>query len=126
VGNSSHVSLWAGEATGAAGSMVRITDHGAQIAARAFVGLMAVLLAGCSSTPTVKPEGAAQSVVDVVSMQTGFHPTDVSCPSGVAAKVGGQFDCHFTGPEGKQYTANMRITKVNCEQVEFDVKTHPS
>ncbi|BBZ69781.1 hypothetical protein [Mycobacterium paraseoulense] len=41
------------------------------------------------------------------------------------AKVGGQFDCPFTGPEGKHYTANMRITKVEGEQVVFDVKSRP-
>jgi hypothetical protein len=104
--------------------MMRITDYG--LAAGVFVSTMAMLLAGCGVTPTVKPGGAAQSVVDVVSRQTGFHPTDVSCPSGVAAKVGNQFDCHFTGPEGKPYTAHMRITKVNGEQVDFDVNTYPS
>ncbi|OBJ54491.1 hypothetical protein A9W95_16765 [Mycobacterium sp. 1423905.2] len=78
---------------------------------------------GCGST--VKPQGAAQSVVDVVSKQTGFHPTDVHCPSGVKAKAGQEFDCHFTGPEGKPYIAHMRITKVDGDNVEFDIKTRP-
>lgn len=86
----------------------------------------AVLLSACSPKSTVKPEGAAQSVVDVVSGQTGFHPTDVHCPSGVEAKVGQEFDCHFTGPEGKPYTAHMRITKVDGERVDFDVRSRPS
>jgi hypothetical protein len=95
--------------------------------ARVAVGFVAAILAGCSSVvPTVKPDGAAQSVVDVVSKKTGFHPNDVSCPDGIRAKVGTQFDCHFTGPEGKQYTANMRVTKLNGEEVDFDVNTHPS
>ena len=97
-----------------------------RVLAGMLVGLVAVQLAGCSSKATIKPDGAAQSVVDVVSKQTGFHPTDVHCPAGVEAKVGGQFDCHFTGPEGTPYVANMRITKVEGERVEFDVKTHPS
>ncbi|KKC02433.1 hypothetical protein AWC17_03090 [Mycobacterium nebraskense] len=91
-----------------------------------FAGLLALQLTGCSSKTTVKPDGAAQSVVDVVSSQTGFRPNDVSCPSGVEAKVGQEFDCHFTGPEGKRYTAHMRITKVDGEQVVFDVKSRPS
>lgn len=90
------------------------------------VGLMGALAIGCSSKTTVKPDGAAQSVVDVVSKQTGFHPSDVHCPSGVEAKVGAQFDCHFTGPEGTEYTANMKITRVNGTEVDFDVHTHPS
>jgi hypothetical protein len=97
---------------------------GARFAAGALIALLA--LTGCSSKTTVKSEGAAKSVVDVVSGQTGFHPTDVSCPSGVEAKVGQEFDCHFTGPEGKPYTAHMRITKVDGQEVDFDVKSRPS
>jgi hypothetical protein len=99
---------------------------GARLAAVLFAGLMALQLTGCGGKTTVKPDGAAQSVVDVVSKQTGFHPADVSCPSGVEAKVGGEFDCHFTGPQGKPYTAHMRITKVDGEQVVFDVNSRPS
>jgi hypothetical protein len=102
--------------------MMRTTDHLA-------VGVMLLLTlapTACSSRTTVKADGAAQSVVDVVSKQTGFRPTDVHCPSGVEAKVGRQFDCHFTGPEGKQYTANMQIIKVDGERVDFTVNSHPS
>jgi Domain of unknown function (DUF4333) len=95
---------------------------------RLVAGMLVALLAvtGCSGKTTVKPDGAAQSVVDVVSSQTGFRPTDVKCPSGVEAKVGQEFDCHFTGPEGKPYTAHMRITKVDGEKVVFDVNSRPS
>ena len=96
---------------------------GARFAAGTLLALLA--LSACSSKPTVKPEGAAQSVVDVVSGQTGFRPTDVKCPSGVEAKVGQEFDCHFTGPEGP-YTAHMRITKVDGDRIEFDVRSRPS
>jgi Domain of unknown function (DUF4333) len=60
-----------------------------------------------------------------VTEQTGFKPTDVSCPSGVEAKVGVEFQCHFTGPEGP-YTAYMKITKVQGEEVFFDFKTQRS
>ncbi|OBF47517.1 hypothetical protein A5787_10415 [Mycobacterium sp. 852002-50816_SCH5313054-b] len=100
----------------------------ANSSARLVAGSVAtlVLLTACSPKSTVRPEGAAQSVVDVVSGQTGFHPTDVHCPSGVEAKVGQEFDCHFTGPEGKPYTAHMRITKVDGERVDFDVRSRPS
>jgi Domain of unknown function (DUF4333) len=97
---------------------------GGRFAAGMLIALLA--LTACSSKTTVKPEGAAKSVVDVVSGQTGFHPTDVSCPSGVEAKVGQEFDCHFTGPEGKPYSAHMRITKVEGQEVDFDVKSRPS
>jgi hypothetical protein len=61
-----------------------------------------------------------------VSSKTGFNATDVKCPSGVDAKVGQEFDCHFTGPEGKPYTAHLKITKVQGDDVEFDIETKPS
>jgi hypothetical protein len=79
-------------------------------------------LTGCAKT--VKPDGAARSVVDVVSRQTGFTPNDVRCPAGVKANVGAEFDCGFTGPEGP-YVAHMRVTKVAGDDVEFDVKAQP-
>ena len=86
-----------------------------------FVGAATLSLAGCG-TSTIKPDGAAQSVVDLVSEKTDFKPTDVKCPDGVEAKVGGTFDCSFTGPDG-DYTAHMKILKVDGEQVLFDINT---
>jgi outer membrane murein-binding lipoprotein Lpp len=85
---------------------------------------LAVLLAGCSST--IKPDGAAKSVTDLVKQQTGFEPKDVKCPEGVKAKEGTTFECKFTGPEGKEYTADMRITKVDGDDVQFYIKTRPT
>jgi hypothetical protein len=73
-----------------------------------LIGVAALQLTGCGKT--VKPDGAAKSVVDVVSRQTGFKPNDVHCG--------------FTGPEGP-YVAHMRITKVDGDDVEFDIKTQP-
>lgn len=90
----------------------------------ATVVALAVLITGCSST--IKPEGAAKSVVDLVKKQTGFTPTDVKCPEGVEAKVGTTFECKFTGPEATGYTADMRITKVDGDDVEFYIETKPS
>ena len=91
----------------------------------AALGSLGVVLAGCG-TSTIKASGAEKSVVDVVSRQTGFHPADVKCPSGVAAKVGGTFDCHFTGPGGTSYTASMRIVSIKGSRVEFFVSTRPT
>jgi Domain of unknown function (DUF4333) len=88
------------------------------------IASLAMALAGCGST--IKPEGAAGSVTDLVSKQTGFKPTDVKCPSGVDAEVGKEFDCHFTGPGRKDYTAHLRVTKVDGDDVQFYIKTAPS
>jgi hypothetical protein len=90
----------------------------------ATLAAVAALIAGCGST--IKPEGAAKSVVDLVNKQTGFRPTDVNCPEGVEAKEGTTFECKFTGPEGAEYTADLRITKVEGDDVEFYIETHPS
>ena len=73
-----------------------------------------------------QPDGAERSVTEVVSKKTGFSPTDVSCPSGVDAKVGGTFDCTFTGPGNTDYTAHMTIQKVEGEQVLFNVSAEPT
>jgi hypothetical protein len=94
---------------------------GARLGAAVLVGAVALQLAGCAKS-TIKPDGAAKSVTDLVSQQTGFNPTDVSCPSGEEAKVGVEFDCHFTGPDGP-YTAHMKVTKVDGSDVVFDIKT---
>lgn len=94
---------------------------------RAFATSLVVLscaTAACGEN-TIRPDGAARSVVDLVSEQTGFRPTDVRCPSGVEAKVGVTFECRFTGPEGP-YVANMRVKEVDGERVVFDIRTRPS
>ena len=51
---------------------------------------------------------------------------DVTCPSGVDAEVGAEFDCKFTGPEGRKYTAHLKVTKVEGDNVEFYVQSKPS
>ena len=85
---------------------------------------LGVAVVGCSST--IKPEEAAKSIVNLVSEQTGFKPTDVKCPDGVEAKEGTKFECKFTGPKGAEYTANVRVTKVEGDDVEFYIETAPS
>jgi hypothetical protein len=75
---------------------------------------LAVLLTACGRS-TIRPHATEQTVADFVFKQTGFRPTDVRCPSGIPAKVGSTFDCHFTGPEGP-YTAHVRITSVHGQR----------
>lgn len=99
---------------------------GARLAAAVLVGTVALQLAGCGGgKATVKPETTAKFITDHVAAQTGFTPTDVHCPSGIEAKVGAEFDCHFTGPEGP-YTAHMKIMKLEGDDVTYDWKTYRS
>lgn len=95
-----------------------------RIARAALLALPVAAVAGCG-TATIRPDGAQRSVTDVVVRDTGFRPTDVRCPSDVEAKVGGTFDCTFTGPEPKPYVAHVRIEKVDGETVRFFVTTQP-
>jgi Domain of unknown function (DUF4333) len=85
---------------------------------------LGAMLAACGES-TIRPEGAERVVVDVVNKETGFRPKDVRCPSDQEAKAGVTFACHFTGPEGP-YTADMRVTKVEGERVEFAVRSRRS
>jgi hypothetical protein len=81
---------------------------------------VAMVLAGCGST--INAENAAESVTKVVSKETKFRPTDVKCPSSVEAKVGAEFDCTFTGPDG-DYTAHVRVESINGDDVDFHVQS---
>ena len=85
----------------------------------ASIASLALLTAGCS--PTIKTEAAVASVVDLVSKQTGFRPKDVKCPSDVEAKIGIEFECHFTGPEGSDYTAHMKVANVEGDEVQLSI-----
>ena len=85
---------------------------------------LAVVLAGCGVS-TIRPRATEQTITDFVVKHTGFKPTDVRCPSGIRAKVGVTFDCHFTGPDGP-YVAHVRITSVHGERVVDYIVTRPS
>lgn len=78
------------------------------------IACLVVLLAGCG-VGTIRPHATGQTVADFVFKRTGFRPTDVRCPSGIPAKVGSTFECHFTGPDGP-YAAHVRITSVHGER----------
>jgi Domain of unknown function (DUF4333) len=71
----------------------------ARLAAAILVTAVTLQLAGCGPKTVIKPDMAAKFLTDHVSQQAGFTPTEVKCPSGVEAKVGAEFDCHFTGPK---------------------------
>jgi hypothetical protein len=61
-------------------------------------------------------------VTDLVSKETGFTPKDVTCPDGVKAEAGTEFECTFTGPDG-DYVAKVKVTKVEGENVEFYIQS---
>jgi hypothetical protein len=85
-----------------------------------------VSLAACSTTYKVRPEDAAQAIVDIISEQNDYelNVADVHCPADIEAKVGDQFDCTFTG-RGDDYVAHMRIQKVEGDKVLFEINAGP-
>ena len=76
--------------------------------------------------PPSSPRKRRSSSTDNVTEQTGFKPNDMKCPSGVDAEVGKEFECHFTEPDGKKYTAHMKVTKVEGTVVGFNIQIRPS
>jgi hypothetical protein len=82
------------------------------------------LLAGCGGQSTVNPKTAAKYIEDGILHKTG-HRVDVTCPSGIPAKTGGRFNCHFAGPEGP-YTAYARIVNVQGSRVGFRWESQPT
>jgi hypothetical protein len=83
------------------------------------------LLAGCGKLVVI-PSGAEGAVRQLVASHTSTRAVDVSCPSGVSAKVGTKFDCHFQTPDGAKYVAHMRITAVHGKAVDFQIVTAPA
>ncbi len=86
--------------------------------------LLAFAFTACGEK-TVDADSAEETVAGLISEQTGFEPTDMSCPSDVEAKQGDTFECSFTGPEGP-YTASVRITEVDGDDATFFVRSRPS
>jgi hypothetical protein len=90
---------------------------------RGLIALVALplLLAGCGQS-VILPKPTEQVVTKFVAQRTGFRPHDVSCPSGVPAKAGKTFQCHFTGPDGK-YIVYMKVIRVNGTRVDYQIRS---
>jgi hypothetical protein len=85
------------------------------------VVVLSLALAGCG-TAVVIPSGAEHAITRLVRSKTGLPTSHVTCPSGIPAKVGKTFDCHFTA-QGQPYVAHMHITKVAGSSVYYQVTT---
>jgi hypothetical protein len=88
------------------------------------IACVIVLLCGCGES-TIRAHETEQTVSNFVAKHTDYRPTDMRCPSGIPAKVGGKFQCHFTGPDGP-YTAYVRIMRVDGERVLDHIVTRPA
>jgi hypothetical protein len=94
--------------------------RGGAIALALIVGLAA---SGCGNKKEVIATGAEKTVTRFIAAKTPATAHDVSCPSGVEAKVGNTFDCTFDDQTGKHYVAHMRILSVNGTRVNFHIQS---
>jgi hypothetical protein len=85
----------------------------------------ALVLAGCGTLEII-PSKTQNLVRTFVRTHTGSQATDVTCPSGVPAKAGNSFDCHFLIPGGAKYTAHMVIKQVHGDSVLYVIGTFPT
>jgi hypothetical protein len=87
---------------------------------------LALVASGCGGDgdATLRVHATERTVARFVARHTGYRPPDVSCPSGVPAKVGTRLRCHFTGPDGP-YVAYLRVLHVEGERVIDHIVTRP-
>ena len=85
---------------------------------------LALLLGGCG-TLVIIPKGAETVIRNLVKQHTGATATNVNCPSGVHAKAGNTFSCHFTAG-GQKYIAHMDILRIKGTSVYYNVSTSPA
>jgi hypothetical protein len=90
------------------------------VGAALFVGVATLGVAGCSKT--ISADSAQKSVADFVAQNTEVTASNVKCPDNTDAKVGTEFDCTFTAPDG-DYVAHLKITKVDGTNVEYDIES---
>jgi hypothetical protein len=85
------------------------------------IALLALALAACGQS-VILQKPTQRLVADFVFKHAAYRPSDVTCPSGVPARIGRSFQCHFTGPDGR-YTAYMLITNVKGSRVLYRIQT---
>ncbi len=97
-------------------------SRSARVTGVLFIGLVGLGLTACGAT--INADATAKFISENVGKKSGFTPKDVSCPNGLEAKEGVEFDCHFTGPDGP-YTAHLTVLKVNGADVSFQWTSKP-
>ena len=86
-----------------------------------FVSSLACVfgLVACGD-PEVKKEDVEKITMDQLTAQAGKPSPQVTCPSGLKAKVGTTMVC--TMPiDGKTYDVNIKVTSVEGSTAKFDI-----
>ncbi|MDX3733539.1 DUF4333 domain-containing protein [Streptomyces caniscabiei] len=88
-----------------------------------------VLLGGCSasvdvgtSTPKMSSDKLATIVAEKLAATTGQPKPDISCPEDLAGKVGTTTRCTLTADDGSTLGVAVKVTSVDGDQINFDIK----
>jgi hypothetical protein len=85
----------------------------------ATLGLAAVLIAGCSSTPVLNNDNLEKSMAQWLQTNYGETAT-VSCPQNRPIKMGDVFNCTATTDSG--INVNLQVTQTdNTGNVSFNI-----
>jgi hypothetical protein len=88
-----------------------------------------VLLVGCSasvsagkSEPKMSADKLATMVAEKLAATTGRPKPNITCPEDLAAKVGTTTRCTLTADDGSTLGVNVKVTSVDGDQINFDIK----
>ena len=87
-----------------------------------LAGVIAFAGSGCGKKVVIA-SAAQDTVTRFIAKNTPATAQNVSCPSGIEAKVGNTFDCTFDDQTGKHYVAHMTIQSVNGSRVLFHIRS---
>lgn len=75
--------------------------------------LVSGLLAGCSSTPTLRSDEVESAIVAGLKAQFPKRDYAAACPAEIPAESGGMFTCELTSADGSQ--ATVTVTQTDAE-----------
>ncbi|GGW69425.1 hypothetical protein GCM10010320_58660 [Streptomyces caelestis] len=64
----------------------------------------------------------ATIVAEKLAATTGKPKPDITCPENLAAKVGTTTRCKLTAKDGSTLGVTVKVTSVEGEQINFDIK----
>ncbi|MFI7409593.1 DUF4333 domain-containing protein [Streptomyces sp. NPDC049627] len=82
----------------------------------------AALLVGCSSEAKLSKDEVANTMAEKLAAQTGQPKPDITCPEDLVGKVGASLRCTLTGSDGVSLGVTAKVTSVDGDTVDYDIK----
>ncbi len=80
-----------------------------------------VLVAGCSSTPSIDRDDLEQEVSTQLENEVGVAPDDVECPEDLESEVGASVVCVLTAGSD-ELDVMVEVTSVEDDRAAFDIE----